>query len=273
MRAVQTRVRTWVAPQRPAGVRFIDEPAGRRLVGIELTIVFTITFGLAGFRALISLLDSLQKSVPLSQQRVAINVPQAHASFLDLLGQLANIAQLLAWGCLGVYLLWQAGYRFADIGLKWNRPGGDIAAGLGLTALIGIPGILLYFAARALNLDLTVAPTTLNDTWWRIPVLVLAAAANAWAEETLVIGYFISRLRQLGLHENTSLLASGVLRGSYHLYQGFGGFVGNMVMGLIFGRIWQRTNRLWPMVIAHTLLDTFSFVGYALLAGHLSFLK
>ena len=35
---------------------------------------------------------------------------------------------------------------------------------------------------------------------------------------------------------------SAVLRGSYHLYQGFGGFVGNIVMGLVFGRVWQRTD-------------------------------
>jgi hypothetical protein len=127
--------------------------------------------------------------------------------------------------------------------------------------------------ARALDLDLTVQPTTLNDTWWRIPVLVVAAAANAWAEEALVIGYLITRLRQLGMRENGSVVAAAVLRGSYHLYQGFGGFIGNFVLGLVFGRIWQRTNRLWPMVVAHTLLDVISFVGYALLVNHLSFLK
>ena len=79
-------------------------------------------------------------------------------------------------------------------------------------------------------------------------------------------------MRQLGLRENTSLASAAVLRGSYHLYQGFGGFVGNLVMGLIFGRIWQRTNRLWPLIIAHTLLDVVAFVGYSLLRGHVSWL-
>lgn len=270
---VRTRVREWLAPAPPAGIRYVDEPFERRMVGVELLIVFTVTLGLSGVRSLISLLDSLLRPVPLSQQHVAINVPQAKAGFLDLLGQLANVAQLLAWGCLGIYLLWRAGFRLAEIGLRWDRPRQDIMVGVGLTALIGIPGLGLYFLARALNLNLTVEPTTLNDTWWRVPVLVLAAAANAWAEEALVIGYFISRLRQLGLRENASVSAAAVLRGSYHLYQGFGGFVGNLVMGLVFGRIWQRTNRLWPMVVAHTLLDVASFVGYALLASHLKFLR
>ena len=99
-----------------------------------------------------------------------------------------------------------------------------------------------------------------------------SSAANAWAEEVLVVGFLITRLRQLGLGENVALLASAVLRGSYHLYQGFGGFAGNLIMGLVFGRIWQRTNRLWPLIVAHTLLDVVAFVGYALLRDHVPWL-
>jgi membrane protease YdiL (CAAX protease family) len=270
---VRNRVRAWLVPEPPDGVRLIDDPAERRMVRLELLIVFTVTLGLSGVRSLISLLDSLLKPIPLSQQQVAINVPQAKAGFLDLLGQLANIAQLVAWGALGIYLLYRAGIRMAEIGLDRTRVGSDIVRGVGLAALIGIPGLGLYVVAKALDLNLTVAPTTLNDTWWRIPVLVLAAAANAWAEEALVIGFLISRLRQLGLRENSSVTVAAVLRGSYHLYQGFGGFVGNLILGLIFGRVWQRTNRLWPMVVAHTLVDVVSFVGYALFVNHLSFLR
>jgi len=180
--------------------------------------------------------------------------------------------QYLAWGALGMYLLWRAGIKLADIGLRRYRMS-DLAGGVGLAALIGIPGLGLYLLARALNFNLTVLPSTLTDTWWRIPVLVASAAANAWTEEALVVGYLLSRLRQLGWRENPAVLASAVLRGSYHLYQGFGGFVGNVVLGLVFGRLWQRTGRLWVLVTAHALLDVVSFVGYALLASHLSFLR
>ncbi|MBD4678141.1 CPBP family intramembrane metalloprotease, partial [Xanthomonas citri pv. citri] len=62
------------------------------------------------------------------------------------------------------------------------------------------------------------------------------------------------------------------IRGGYHLYQGIGGFVGNVVMGLIFGWLYTRTRRVMPLVVAHTILDIVSFVGYALLKPHVSWL-
>ena len=87
-----------------------------------------------------------------------------------------------------------------------------------------------------------------------------------------MVGYLISRLRQLGWGENRSVLASSVLRGSYHLYQGFGGFIGNVIMGLVFGRVWQRKQRLWALIAAHALIDVTAFVGYALLRGYVRWL-
>jgi hypothetical protein len=262
--------RAWLVPERRTEP--ITDPGERRAIVVELVIVFTVTLGLSGLRSLLSLIDSLLQPEPLSEQQVAINVPQAAEQLIDLLRQLTSAAQLFAWGALGLYLLWRAGIRLRDVGLDRDRPGRDALGGVGLAALIGIPGLAFYFLARAVGANLTVLPSTLDDSWWRPIVLTVAAAANAWAEEVLVVGYFITRLRQLGRHENASLVAAAALRGSYHLYQGFGGFVGNFVMGLVFGRVWQKTNRLWPLVIAHTLLDVVAFVGYALLRGKVSWL-
>lgn len=247
------------------------EPA-RRTLKVEVLIVFSITLGLSGARSLLSLLDSLLRPEPLSKQHVALNVPQATASLIDLLAQLLSALELFAWGALGAYLLVRGGIRLSAIGLDRTRPARDVWWGVGLAALIGIPGLGLYFASWKLGFSLAVEPSTLDSTWWRPIALVASAAGNAVAEEVLVIGYLLTRLRQLGLRENAGLLGAAVLRGSYHLYQGFGGFIGNLIMGLIFGRMWQRTNRLWPLIVAHTLLDVVSFVGYSLLRGHLSWL-
>ena len=60
------------------------------------------------------------------------------------------------------------------------------------------------------------------------------------------------------------LVVSALIRGSYHLYQGFGGFIGNVVMGLVFGWAYQRWGRALPLIVAHWVLDIVSFVGYPL---------
>ncbi|MQA16293.1 MAG: CPBP family intramembrane metalloprotease [Pseudonocardiaceae bacterium] len=250
----------------------LTDPGERRAITVELGLVFTVTLGLAALRSLLSLIDALLAPEPLDEQTVAINAPGAAADLLDLAYQLSGVAQLLAWGGLGLYLLWRGGIRLGSLGLDRRRPGRDTALGVGLAALIGVPGLGLYLASRALGLNLTVLPSALDDTWWRIPVLLVAAVANSWAEELLVVGYVITRLRQLGWAENSSLLLAAVLRGAYHLYQGFGGFAGNLVMGLVYGRVWQRTHRLWALVIAHALIDVVAFAGYALLHGSVGWL-
>jgi membrane protease YdiL (CAAX protease family) len=265
-------VRAWLLPERPGVPDPVTDPAGRRVIVTELVIVFAVTLGMSGLRSLLSLVDSLLRPEPLNRQAVALNVPQATIDVIDLLKQVLGAAQLVAWGALGLYLLWRAGIRLGAIGLDRSRVRRDVLTGAGLAALIGIPGLVLYLVAYRLGASLAVLPSTLGDTWWRPVALTFSAAGNAWAEEVLVVGFLITRLRQLGLRENSSLLVSAVLRGSYHFYQGFGGFFGNLVMGLIFGRVWQRTNRLWPMVIAHTLLDVVAFVGYSILRGKVSWL-
>ncbi|MBW4719571.1 CPBP family intramembrane glutamic endopeptidase [Saccharothrix obliqua] len=244
----------------------------RRALRVEVLLVFAVTLGLSGLRSLVRLLDSLLKPQPLNEQSVAINVPQARFDLLDLAAQLLSVGQLAAWGCLGLYLLWRGGVRPAALGLDRTRPGRDAVGSLGLAALIGLPGLAFYLLAWNFGLNLAVQPSTLDESWWRSATLVLAAGGNAWAEEVLVVGYLLTRLRQLGWRDGTALAASAVLRGSYHLYQGFGGFVGNVVMGLVFGWVWQRTNRLWVLVVAHALLDVVAFVGYTLLRGHLDWL-
>jgi len=73
--------------------------------------------------------------------------------------------------------------------------------------------------------------------WWRFPILLLSALENGLLEEVLVTGYLLSRLRRLGVNPWVAVAISATLRGSYHLYQGFGGFAGNAVMGVIFGTL------------------------------------
>jgi uncharacterized protein len=242
----------------------------RRVLRIELVIVLSVTFGLSAVTAILQLADSVLRN--LSAQRIPLNPRRSYFDVIDLGLNATFVVQLVAWGGLGLYLLWRSGLSPARIGLGrfgWRT---DLAGGVGLAALIGLPGLALYLVARALRLNASVVPSSLGDTWWRVPMLLLVAFANGWAEEIIVVGYLLTRLEQLGVHPRVALLWSSVLRGTYHLYQGFGAGLGNVAMGLVFGYAWQRTGRLWPLVIAHGIIDAVTFVGYALLAAHLHWL-
>lgn len=263
---------SWLQPAAPEPAAPVATGTERRALWIEITIVLLVTFGTSGLSGLLSLTESLLTPGNLADQAVALNVARAENQIIDVARQLLGIVKLLSWAALGLYLLWRSGVRPRDVGLGRFRWRPDATHGVGLAALIGLPGLGFYLLARAIGANLTVVPSTIGDHWWRLPALILWAIANSGAEEVLVVAYLITRLRQLGWSENSSLLASALLRGTYHLYQGFGGGLGNVAMGLVFGRYWQKTGRLWPLVIAHATIDSVAFVGYAALRGHVGWI-
>lgn len=242
----------------------------RRAIRIEIAIVLVVTFGLSGASALLALIEGVLQG--LAQQQVALNPSRSTISLIDLLYQLLSVLRLLGWAGLAVYLLWRSGIGPRTIGLGRPKARVDLPPGLGLAALIGLPGLALYLVAHQLGMSVTLIPASIHDHWWRVPVLILAAIANAGAEEIVVVGYLLTRLRQLDWSPNRALAASALLRGSYHLYQGFGGGVGNVVMGAIFGRYWQWKQRLWPPILAHATIDSVAYLGYLALHGHVSWL-
>lgn len=245
--------------------------AERRALKIEIVVVLAVTFGLSAVTAILRLTDFVLRG--LAGQTVALNPRRSYFSLIDLGLNLAAVAQLVAWGGLAVYLLWRSGFGISRIGIGRFRLRPDLLGGLGLAALIGVPGLALYVLARALGVSAEVVPTELSDTWWRIPVLVLSAFANGWAEEVIVVGYLLTRFEQLGINPVKAVIWSSLLRGAYHLYQGFGAGLGNLAMGLVFGYAYRRWGRLWPLIIAHGVVNTVAFVGYALLAQHLGWLR
>ncbi len=115
--------------------------------------------------------------------------------------------------------------------LRWSDAGWGGAFALG----IGAPGLLLVYVARRLGLNAQIVVTAFPDVWYRIPTLLVDAFQQGLAEEVVVCAFVLTRLRQLGWSNPRALAAESVLRGSYHLYQGYGGFIGNAVMGVIFG--------------------------------------
>ncbi|WP_100448823.1 CPBP family intramembrane glutamic endopeptidase [Glycomyces xiaoerkulensis] len=246
-----------------------------RTVQREVVIVLALSLGASAVWAIVGFLATLTEPGGLSEATVAMNSARAEEErpWLDLSRQLISLALALAPVALALHLLdLDRGNPFGLIGLDGRRPGFDLFGGAALAAAIGIPGLGLYLLARELGLNVTIAAANLNDVWWAVPVLILAALKNALLEEVVGVGYLVTRLRQLAWSPVAIVLAHAALRGTYHLYQGIGGFVGNAVMGAVFALAFLRWKRTGPLVVAHTLLDIAAFVGFLLVAPHVSWL-
>lgn len=244
---------------------------GRRRLSIELFIVLMLTYGFSALSATLQLVNSLSQS--LSSQEIVLNPRYSHNNLIDYGWNITFIVQLLAWGALGAYLLGSHNNDLAIAGLNQIPKRIDLINSIFLSTCIGIPGLFWYLITRSHNLNLTIIPTSTYTTLWRIPLLIAMAFANGWAEEVIVVGYLLIRLSQLKVKPYKALIFSALLRGSYHLYQGFGGALGNIAMGLVFGLFWQRSHRLWSLIIAHGLIDTVAFVGYIILGQHIHWLS
>jgi membrane protease YdiL (CAAX protease family) len=218
-----------------------------RLLRWEIVVVFAVSLGASGVYALVSFIGSLTAPQSLGQQTAVLNGALSPRPLLDLFLQLTNITLSLAPVALVFYLLARGDEGPWTIGLDRTQPGRDLLKGAILAALIGGSGLGLYLIAYHSGANLNVVAENLPDVWWRIPVLILSAAQNATLEEVIVVGYLLTRLDKLG-------------------------FIGNATMGVIFAYLYKRWGRVTPLIIAHTLIDSVAFVGYALLVGHVSWL-
>ncbi|MGW0827153.1 CPBP family intramembrane glutamic endopeptidase [Streptomyces sp. NPDC002845] len=245
----------------------------RRMFRDETLLVLGLSLGASGVAALIRFVGSVTRPGGLKEQAANLNASAAPGRpWLDLAWQLFGITTALVPVLLVAHFLLREGQGLRTLGFDRTKPWTDLGRGAVIAAVIGSTGIAFYLATRELGFNLTVVPESLPGVWWKYPVLILSAIQNSVLEEVIVVGYLLRRLDQLGWTPGTALAASSVLRGSYHLYQGIGGFIGNMVMGVVFVWLYRRWGRVGPLVVAHSLLDIGAFVGYALLAGKVGWL-
>lgn len=240
----------------------------RQRVRWEIWIVLAVSVGQSALYSVLSLVRRLLAPAPLGAQQTQVNPSRDAQVLWDVVYQVLSVFFALSLVALVIYLLWEPGKSaFRRIGLDFSRFGGDLGRGILLAAVIGVPGLGLYAAGRALGITVTVVASPLDAAWWTVPLLVLSALRAGLTEEVIFIGYLFDRLRRLGWGTWSIILTTAALRGAYHAYQGFGAIAGNVAMGIVFGWCYQRWGRVMPLVIAHTILDVVAFVGYPLAAA------
>jgi uncharacterized protein len=268
-------------------------PPSARSVRWEIAIVLALSLGQSAVYAVVNLIDKWTRA-PLSGQTTTLNPALDDRQYFDLTYQVLDILFALVPVALVFHLVWIHGRRPLRLfGLDLRRAGPDWGWGIGLFLAIGVGTLGVYALGRAAGLTTAIVGSALNDYWWSTPVLLLSALRHALLEEVIVVAWLFDRLGYLqqltsgldplrpGLAGGTRTWANGafvplspvavvawcaVLRGAYHLYQGVGPGIGNLLMGLAFGALYLRYRRVMPLVIAHFLLDAAGFVAYPLLA-------
>lgn len=243
-----------------------------RRLRAEVWIVLGLSLGRSAVYAFVALVAALTSSEGLTNTTASLNSSESSREYFDLTYQLLINGFALVPVVLALYLL---AIDHVDtpvvrrLGLDLSRPGKDFLWGMGLAAIIGLPGLIIYFGGRSAGVSADVVSSGLHDYWWTIPVLILSAARNAIVEEVIVVGFLMTRLREFRWGVPATIATSALLRGSYHLYQGFGLAFGNVIMGVVYGYWFHKTKRVLPLIIAHTLIDIVEFVGYQLFADKL----
>jgi len=246
----------------------------RRTLRREVLLVFALSLGQSGVYAVVRLLGILTSGQPVSSAVASLNSSRAPGRpTLDLVYQLLGIGFALVPVLLACHFLLIGGERPGRVlGIDLRHKRFDLGLGALLALVVGGTGLALVVTASALGFSAQLVLSSLPAVWWRLPVLLLSALENAILEETLVVGYLLHRLDQLGWRPWPALATSAVLRGSYHLYQGVPAFFGNALMGLLFGRVYQLKGRTAPLIVAHFLIDAVAFVGWVYLHGRWSWL-
>ena len=247
----------------PSPPTVTGEFPSRGRIGAEVLIVLGLSLGSSAVYSIVRIINLLTQETALSQQTATLNGSLSARPTFDLIYQLLAVFFGLVPVVLVIWLLWRPQRpHLARLGIHSQRTGRDLLHGVFIVLIIGLPGLGVYLGGRALGISVNVVPAALDTFWWTVPVLILSALRAGLSEEFIVVGYLFARLGDLGWNRWTIIVSSALLRGSYHLYQGFGGFIGNLAMGIFFGYLYTRFGRLLPLVVAHTLLDAAIFIGY-----------
>lgn len=158
----------------------------------------------------------------------------------------------LAAALLAILILRRRGWTLADFGLRPSLldPLAGIVLFFGTMFLISF----LYELIRAATgTDPDSATTAVIRTTW--PAVIVLVVVNPLFEELFEVAYNIRATERDGAAFGITF--SAIVRFVCHLYQGPIAAITILPIGLIFAAVYWRWRRLWPLVIAHAVMDVY----------------
>jgi membrane protease YdiL (CAAX protease family) len=259
------------APFQPASPALLEpaspapfQPASSRRDLVLETWFVQLIFLVPGVLGAVDLLVSHSGGVAISEFPHYAANPAA-----NLILGIANYLTVAAPVPIALLLLSRSGRPPAALGLGRPRWRADVWPGIGLAlacygATLVASVVLVSLVGRNSKL-LVQIPVGHVPTYYIIYGIVISAV-TAVAEETLVSGYLLTRLEQLGWSPRRALALSLVLRTSYHVYYGLG-FLLTVPFGYLVTRSFQKKRRLIRPILAHFLYDAV-MISIAILISH-----
>jgi hypothetical protein len=161
-----------------------------------------------------------------------------------------------------VLLSGRRGIKPSWLGFTWpRRRDGHMGAAQSLR--IGVWAIAALLAGGAITSAVAMGNKLGQPAHQDAAYLVYTMAASLTAgivEETVVLAFVVTTLRQAGRPAAEILLVAVLLRCSYHDYYGLG-VIGIAVWAAIFVWLFLRTGSVLPLIVVHVLWDANIFLG------------
>jgi membrane protease YdiL (CAAX protease family) len=209
---------------------------------VEFAIVILIAFGYFIYGSILTVFTPQYGSAQISDAGL----------------QFLLVYELAALAALGAFLMMR-GWNLQRLGFSPTLR--DTVTGIGLA----LTGYFVYIATWIVFSGFTPELGGEGDSFiapgLSLTNVIFISVLNPIFEELFVCGYIIAALRKrrsLFFAINTSV----AIRLAYHLYQGTTGVISIIPLGLIFAYWFARTGRLWPVVVAHGIMDFLSLMAY-----------
>jgi len=153
------------------------------------------------------------------------------------------------------------GWTLERIGLGPNLR--ETLIGVAIAAAVEVAAGVIWTFAVAWSPEIGAAGEAFNQVTGSLhpATLIAGSLVNPIFEEAFLCGYVVTALKDRA-GPWTAVNVSAGIRLLYHLYQGVVGVIFTAPFGVFFAYWFVRQGRLWPLIVAHVLIDFVAFVAY-----------
>ncbi len=157
--------------------------------------------------------------------------------------------------------LWARGWKFGRLGVRPTLT--DTLRGFGLAFVAYIMYVSTWYMSSALGLQPSYAGSyrELAAHDLTLQAVLAVSVLNPLYEEVFLCGYVVTIAKDSG-RLSAGVNGSIAIRLLCHLYQGGVGVLTIIPIGLLFTWWYARTARLWPVLVAHALIDLTSMLQF-----------